>query len=53
MPGAELRAVPGQGQLLRLTVAADFKNVHKVRFEDPGQPAPRAVRGSEVVCPGS
>jgi LCP family protein required for cell wall assembly len=53
LPGAELRAVPGQGQLLRLTVAADFKDVHKVRFDDPGQPAPRAVRGSDVVCAGS
>ncbi|KOV63218.1 LCP family protein [Streptomyces sp. MMG1121] len=53
LPGAELRAVPGQGQLLKVTAGADFKDVHKVRFEDPNQPQPTAVRGSEVVCSGA
>ncbi|MFB7504940.1 LCP family protein [Streptomyces broussonetiae] len=50
LPGAELRAVPGQGPLLKVTAGADFKDVHKVRFEDPAQPQPAAVRGSQVVC---
>ncbi|WEP00321.1 LCP family protein [Streptomyces sp. FXJ1.172] len=50
LPGAELRAVPGQGPLLRVTAGADFKDVHKVRFEDPAQPQSAAVRGNDVVC---
>ncbi|WBO69342.1 LCP family protein [Streptomyces camelliae] len=50
LPGSELRPVPGQGQLLRVTAGADFKDVHRVRFEDPGQPQPTPVRGNEVVC---
>ncbi|WP_435015274.1 LCP family protein [Streptomyces puniciscabiei] len=53
LPGAELRAVPGQGPLLRVIAGADFKDVHKVRFEDPAQPEQTPVRGSEVVCPGT
>ncbi|MEV6115853.1 LCP family protein [Streptomyces sp. NPDC052109] len=53
LPGAELRAVPGQGPMLRVTAGADFKNVHRVRFDDPAQPQQTAVRGSEVVCSGS
>ncbi|WP_443728987.1 LCP family protein [Streptomyces barringtoniae] len=53
LPGAQLRAVPGQGPLLRVTAGADFKNVHKVHFEDPARPQQVAVRGSEVVCPGA
>ncbi|MFI2204544.1 LCP family protein [Streptomyces sp. NPDC020192] len=50
LQGAELRAVPGQGPLLKVTAGADFKDVHRVRFEDPGQPQPAPVRGNEVVC---
>ncbi|WP_435279595.1 LCP family protein [Streptomyces sp. 1222.5] len=52
LPGSELRAVLGQGPLLKLTVGADFRNVHQVRFEDPGQPETNVVRGNEVVCSG-
>ncbi|MFG2356520.1 LCP family protein [Streptomyces sp. NPDC048521] len=53
LPGSELRAVPGQGPLMKVTVGAGFKAVHKVRFEDPGQPEQSVVRGDEVVCSGS
>ncbi|MGW2418188.1 LCP family protein [Streptomyces sp. NPDC001709] len=52
LPGAELRAVPGQGPLLRVIAGADFKDVHKVRFEDPAQPQQTVVRGNEVTCAG-
>ncbi|MEU8030014.1 LCP family protein [Streptomyces sp. NPDC049099] len=50
LPGAELRSVPGQGPLLKVTVGADFKDVRKVRFDDPQQPQQNVVRGNEVVC---
>ncbi|MEU2059927.1 LCP family protein [Streptomyces sp. NPDC013455] len=53
LPGSELRAVAGQGPLLKVTAGADFKNVRKVRFEDPGQPEQTVVRGDEVVCSGN
>ncbi|AOR33922.1 LytR family transcriptional regulator [Streptomyces fodineus] len=55
LPGAELRAVPGQGPLLRVTAGADLRNahdVHKVRFDDPAQPQQTVVRGNEVTCAG-
>ncbi|MEU4927108.1 LCP family protein [Streptomyces yokosukanensis] len=50
LPGSELRAVPGQGPLLKVTAGTDFKDVHKVRFEDPARPQLTAVRGDEVLC---
>jgi LCP family protein required for cell wall assembly len=50
LPGSELRAAPGQGPLLKVTAGADFRDVRKVRFDDPGQPEQSVVRGSEVVC---
>lgn len=50
LPGSELRPVPGQGPLLKVTAGADFKEVRTVRFEDPGQPEQNVVRGNEVVC---
>jgi hypothetical protein len=53
LPGAQLRAVPGQGPLLKVTAGADFKDVRKVRFEDPAQPQQAAVRGNEVTCAGA
>ncbi|MGW1811108.1 LCP family protein [Streptomyces sp. NPDC002078] len=52
LPGAGLRAVPGQGPLLKVVAGADFKDVHRVHFEDPAQPQQTTVRGSEVVCSG-
>ncbi|MEU7407992.1 MULTISPECIES: LCP family protein [Streptomyces] len=50
LPGSELRPAPGQGPLLKVTAGADFRDVRKVRFDDPGQPEQSVVRGSEVVC---
>ncbi|WP_436843035.1 LCP family protein [Streptomyces collinus] len=52
LPGSELRPVPGQGPLLKVTAGADFKGVHKVRFEDPSRPEANVLRGNEVVCSG-
>ncbi|MEU0334275.1 LCP family protein [Streptomyces sp. NPDC006193] len=54
LPGSELRAVPGQGPLLKVTAGADFadaRKVRRVRFEDPARPEQNVVRGDEVVCP--
>ncbi|WP_435852016.1 LCP family glycopolymer transferase [Streptomyces rubradiris] len=50
LPGSELRAVPGQGPLLKVTAGADFKDVRRVRFDDPGRPEQSVLRGNEVVC---
>ncbi|MEV6840759.1 LCP family protein [Streptomyces sp. NPDC051133] len=50
LPGSELRAVPGQGPLMKLTAGPDFKGVRTVRVEDPARPDTTVVRGSEVVC---
>ncbi|MEN8655675.1 LCP family protein [Streptomyces sp. 21So2-11] len=55
LPGCELRAVPGQGGLLKATAGADFKAnpklVRKVMAEDPYQGEFGAVTGDQVVCP--
>ncbi|MES4892866.1 LCP family protein [Streptomyces sp. NPDC096012] len=53
LPGSELRAVPGQGPLMKVTVGTGFRTVAKVRFADPGQPEQSVVRGNEVVCSGN
>ncbi|SED24691.1 LCP family protein [Streptomyces sp. TLI_105] len=50
LPGAELRAVPGRGGTLRVTVGGDYKGVTAVRAEASGAPF-EAVTGDEVVCP--
>ncbi|GGW15467.1 LytR family transcriptional regulator [Streptomyces capoamus] len=53
LPGSELRAVPGQGPLLKVTAGTDLtdvRKVRKVRFEDPARPEQTVVRGNEVVC---
>ncbi|MGW1593334.1 LCP family protein [Streptomyces sp. NPDC002343] len=50
LPGSELRAVPGQGPLLKVTAGADFKDVRRVRFDDPGRPEQNVLRGDEVAC---
>ncbi|MBV2356121.1 LCP family protein [Streptomyces sp. J2-1] len=50
LPGSELRAAPGQGPLLKVTVGADFRTVHQVRADDPGRPEQSVQRGNEVVC---
>ncbi|MER6980460.1 LCP family protein [Streptomyces carpinensis] len=50
LPGAELRAVPGQGATLKVITGSDFRQVRKLRVEDPAQGAARVVRGDEVQC---
>lgn len=37
LPGSELRAVTGQGPVLKVIAGADFEKVRKVRAEDPYQ----------------
>ncbi|WP_190112326.1 LCP family protein [Streptomyces cinnamoneus] len=54
LPGAQLRAVPGQGPAMRVTLGKDFTEVHAVRGQE--QPRPRraglpVVTGDQVVCP--
>ncbi|MER5786169.1 LytR C-terminal domain-containing protein [Streptomyces mobaraensis] len=58
LPGAELRAVPGQGALMQVTLGADFAGVRAVRGPEPvpGQ-GPTSVKqevvtGDRVVCGG-
>ncbi|WNM35542.1 LCP family protein [Streptomyces sp. Li-HN-5-11] len=50
LPGSELRAVPGQGPTLEVIAGADYRQVRKVRAEDPAQAAAAVVTGDEVVC---
>ncbi|WP_435843115.1 LCP family glycopolymer transferase [Streptomyces diastaticus] len=49
-PGAELKAVPGQGSTLRVVLGADFTEVTPVRAEDPPEGRAEALRGDEVTC---
>ncbi|MEV6204331.1 LCP family protein [Streptomyces sp. NPDC051771] len=52
LPGAELKAVPGRGGTLRVTVGADYKGVTAVRAETVPVRGPfEAVTGDQVVCP--
>ncbi|WP_369259926.1 LCP family protein [Streptomyces sp. R35] len=51
LPGAELRAVQGQGPVLKVTAGADFKEVRRVRAEDPSQGEFGVVTGDQVTCP--
>ncbi|WP_443058383.1 LCP family protein [Streptomyces sp. NBC_00775] len=51
LPGAELRAVQGQGPVLKVTAGADFKEVRRVRAEDPYQGEFGVVTGDQVMCP--
>ncbi|GAA0470274.1 LCP family protein [Streptomyces olivaceiscleroticus] len=52
LPGAKLRAVSGQGPVLRVTLGPDHKEVHKVRAELPatGSGDVPAVTGDEEEC---
>jgi hypothetical protein len=50
LPGSDLRAVPGQGPTLKVIAGADYRQVRKVRAEDPAQAAAAVVTGDEVVC---
>ncbi|GAA3231875.1 LCP family protein [Streptomyces thermocoprophilus] len=51
LPGSELRAVKGQGPVLKVIVGGDFRNVRTVRAEEPARAAAPVVRGNEVACP--
>ncbi|MER0245488.1 LCP family protein [Streptomyces sp. HSW2009] len=50
VPGADLRPVKGQGQVLRLTVGTDHQAVRRVRPETPATPPGEARHGDEVNC---
>ncbi|MFE4049203.1 LCP family protein [Streptomyces sp. YIM B13518] len=50
LPGSELRAVKGQGAVLRVIAGADFEKVRKVRAQDPERGEFGVVRGDEVGC---
>jgi len=53
LPGSELRAVAGQGKLLRVIAGADFRKVGKVRAFDPKEKEGESgtVTGDQVTCP--
>ncbi|MGK5731925.1 LCP family protein [Streptomyces sp. URMC 124] len=62
LPDAELRPVPGQGPLMKVTVGTDFRAVTPVKPEasQPSSPQPPrpgtgrrqpAVSGDQVLCP--
>lgn len=50
VPGARMRAVAGQGAVLKVRVGADYRGVRKVRGEDAQQGEYGAVTGDEVAC---
>lgn len=50
LPGSELRAVKGLGPTLKVIVGADFKQVRKVKAEDPTRGESIVVRGDEAGC---
>jgi hypothetical protein len=45
-----LRAAPGLGPTLKVTVGTDFRQVRKVRAKDPEPGEFGIVRGDEVGC---
>ncbi|MCX4591540.1 LCP family protein [Streptomyces sp. NBC_01549] len=51
LPGSELREVKGRGPLLKVIAGSDFKQVTRVRVQDPYQAEARVVTGDQVVCP--
>ncbi|MCH0538460.1 LCP family protein [Streptomyces sp. MUM 203J] len=55
LPGAELRAMPGQGPVMRVTAGTAHTTVRPVRAEAPVAAPPKggysAVTGDQVVCP--
>lgn len=53
LPGARLKPVAGQGEVMQLTLGADFTGVRPVRLEGPhtGENGLGAVTGEEVACP--
>lgn len=51
LPGSELREVKGRGPLLKVIAGSDFKQVTRVRVQDPYQGEARVVTGDQVACP--
>lgn len=51
LPGAELKAVKGQGPTMKVTAGADYAKVERVRAEEPDPGRFGAVTGDEVTCP--
>ncbi|MET8326437.1 LCP family protein [Streptomyces sp. NPDC005181] len=51
LPGAELRAVTGQGRTLKVTAGADFGTVQRVQAEETHRGEFDTVTGDQVVCP--
>ncbi|WP_028810751.1 LCP family protein [Streptomyces flavidovirens] len=51
LPGCDLRAVEGQGGLLKVLAGTDFKGVRAVRADDPYRGEFGTVTGDQVVCP--
>ncbi|MER5429339.1 LCP family protein [Streptomyces sp. NPDC002588] len=50
LPGSELRAAPGLGPVLKVIAGTDFREVRKVRGEEPVTKEAEVVRGDEVGC---
>ncbi|MEU2669867.1 LCP family protein [Streptomyces sp. NPDC007164] len=51
LPGAELRAVRGQGATMRVTAGADFEKARRVRAEEADSGEFDTVTGDQVACP--
>lgn len=51
LPGAELRAVRGQGPTMKVTAGPDFEKVRRVRAEETNRGKFGTVTGDQVVCP--
>ena len=50
LPGSELRAVNGLGATLKVIAGTDFRQVRKVRAEDPYQGEFGVMRGDDAAC---
>lgn len=50
LPGSELRAVKGQGAVLKVVAGTDFRQVRKVRADDPSQGEFGVTTGDQVGC---
>ncbi|MEU9623140.1 MULTISPECIES: LCP family protein [unclassified Streptomyces] len=51
LPGAELRAVRGQGATMKVTAGTDFEQVRQVRGKETSRGEFDAVTGDQVACP--
>ncbi|MER6104862.1 LCP family protein [Streptomyces sp. NPDC001832] len=51
LPGAELRAVKGQGPTMKVTAGADFEKVQRVRAEETNRGEFGTVTGDQMICP--